>query len=195
MNPHKIYLSLFACAIVLIGIGGSSWRDHVRDDARRDAVVDTQKSAIADLEQNVAASRSELRTQLVAYESERKALSASPARAADVIRELVPMQSPIQQIANADGKAAPDAPSAVLSAQQQSDLAQFAITCKECAIERDQLSQETRNQQQIIQEQTVELAAVTKASKGGSVWQRSLRIAKWGVVFGGIGYVMGRTQR
>jgi hypothetical protein len=62
-------------------------------------------------------------------------------------------------------------------------------------IERDQLQQQTKDQQEIISRQKVELDAAKKCAKGGSVWQRAKRIAKWGAIFGATGYVIGRTQR
>jgi hypothetical protein len=55
MNPHKLYISSIAVICVLILILGSAWREHVRDDARRDAILGTQKSDIDTLQQNIAA--------------------------------------------------------------------------------------------------------------------------------------------
>jgi len=195
MNPHKLYLSAFGVFCVLLAIAGSAWRDHVRDDARRDAVLDVQKSDIAGLEQRMAAARSEAQSQIAELEKQRQTISAVPARAPEIIRELVPMQSPIQQTAPLTTHSPPDAPSASLSKQQEMDLAQYALTCKECSIQRDQLDQQVRDQQEIISRQNLEIDAAKKSAKGGSVWQRTVRIAKWGAIFGGIGYVAGRAQR
>jgi len=194
MNLHKVYLSLFALVCVLVLIVGSAWRDHVRDDARRDAVIETQKSDIAQIEQRIAGAQSDAASRVAELERERKQLLAEPARAREVIRELVPMQAPIPPSGN-PAKAPPDAPSATLTRGQQVDLAQFAVGCKECAIKRDQLQQQTKDQQEIISRQMVELDAAKRSARGGSVWQRSKRIAKWAAIFGATGYVIGRTQR
>ena len=195
MNPHKLYLSALAILSVVLAIAGSAWRDHVRDDARRDAIIDVQKSDIAGLEQRMAAARSEAQSQIAELEKQRQTISAAPARAPEIIRELVPMQSPIQQTAPLTTQSPPDAPSASLSKQQEMDLAQYALTCKECSIQRDQLDQQVKDQQEIISRQKLEIDAAKKSAKGGSVWQRTVRIAKWGAIFGGIGYVAGRAQR
>ena len=195
MNIHKVYLSLIGCLIVCTALGGSAWREHVRDDARRDAILEAQKNDIAGLQQNVAATREQAQEQIAQWERQRKNLVDTPSRAPEVIREVVPMQTPIQPKVPSASATAPDAPSAVLSKQQEVDLANYAIACKECSLARDQLEQETKDQQQIIDRQQLEIDAAKKAAKGGSVWQRAVRIAKWGAVFGGIGYVMGRAQR
>jgi len=194
MNLHKVYLSVFALLCVLALIAGSAWRDHVRDDARRDAAIETQKSEIAQVEQRIAAAQNDAASRIADLERERKELLTQPGRAPQVIRELVPLQAPIQSSGN-PAKAPPDAPSATLTRDQQVDLAQYALGCKECSIERNQLQQQTKDQQEIISRQKVELDAVKTSAKGGSVWQRAKRIAKWGAIFGATGYVIGRTQR
>ncbi|HKT24258.1 MAG TPA: hypothetical protein VJR04_06615 [Terriglobales bacterium] len=194
MSIHKVYLSLFAVACVLVLIVGSAWRDHVRDDARRDAVIETQKTDIAQIEQRIVAAQNDAASRIAELERERKQLLVQPARAPEVMRELVPMRAPIQPSGN-PAKAPPDAPSATLTREQQVDLAQYALGCKECSIERDQLQQQGKDQQEIISRQQVELDAAKKSAKGGSVWQRAKRIAKWGAIFGATGYVIGRTQR
>ena len=195
MNLHKLYLGLFSVLCLLTLVIGSAWRDHVRDDARRDAVLESQKSDIAGLQQSVAAARNEAQSQIAQWEQQRKQLPNAPSRAPEVIRELIPMQTPIQQVAPTPSESAPDAPSATLNRQQELDLAQYSIGCKECSIERDQLQQQVKDQQEIIARQKTEVEAVQKAAKGGSLWQRTVRIAKWGAIFGAVGYVMGRAQR
>ncbi|HKR32164.1 MAG TPA: hypothetical protein VJT08_16905 [Terriglobales bacterium] len=194
MNPHKLYLSLFTVLCIVVLIVGSAWRDHVRDDARRDAVIETQKSDIAQIEQRIAAAQNDAASRIAELERERKQLFVQPARAPEVIRELIPTQAPFQPSGNL-AKAPPDAPGATLTHNQQVDLAQYALGCKECTIERDQLQQQTKDQQEIISRQNVELDAAKKSAKGGSVWQRAKRIARWGAIFGATGYVIGRTQR
>jgi hypothetical protein len=195
MNPHKIYLSLFAICALAVFIAGSAWREHVRDDARRDAVLETQKSDIAGLEQQITEARNVAQAEIAALQRESQTLSHVPERAPEIIRQLVPLQTPLQQTAPITSQSPPDAPSAVITKQQEVDLAQYALSCKECATERDQLRQESRSDAEVIARQKLELDAAKKSAKGGSVWQRSLRIAKWGVVFGGLGYVLGRAQR
>jgi len=133
MNLHKLYLSVFALLCVLALIAGSAWRDHVRDDARRDAVIETQKSEIAQVEQRIAAAQNDAASRIADLERERKELLTQPGRAPQVIRELVPMQAPIQSSGN-PAKAPPDAPSATLTRDQQVDLAQYALGCKECSM-------------------------------------------------------------
>ena len=59
MNLHKVYITIFAVFCLIAVVFGAAWRDHVRDDAHRDAVLDTQKSDIAGLEQRIATARTE----------------------------------------------------------------------------------------------------------------------------------------
>ncbi|PYY17828.1 MAG: hypothetical protein DMG60_10335 [Acidobacteria bacterium] len=195
MNLHKLYLSVLVVLCFGTLIVGAAWRDHVRDDAHRDAVLEMQTSDIAGLEQRIAAARSDALAQIAALDTQRKALASVSQRAPEVIRELVPMQSPIQQTAPITSKSPPDAPSAVITKQQEIELAQYALACKQCSVERDQLRAEAKDQQEIVSRQKIELDAAKKSAKGGSVWQRAVRIAKWGAIFGELGYVIGRTQR
>jgi len=195
MNPHKLYFATIAVLCLAAVIGGVAWRDHVRDEARRDAVLETQKLDIVGLQQRIATTRQETQAQVAQLERRQRALLSVPSRAPEVIRELVPMQSPIQQTAPLTSQSPPDAPSAVLTKQQEVELAQYALACKKCSVERDQLHAEVEDQQEIISRQQIEIAAAKKSGKGGSLWQRSVRIAKWGAVFGGLGYAIGRAQR
>src|SRR5437016_417430 len=119
MNLHRIYLGIFACLCVAAVVAGSGWRNHVRDAARRDAVVETQKSDIANLEQRIAAARNEAQSQIAELERRRMNVPIAPAQAPQIIRELVPMQSPMQQTAPLAPQSSPDAPSAVLTRQQE----------------------------------------------------------------------------
>src|SRR5947199_578425 len=195
MNVHKIYLGSIVVLCLGAVIVGGAWREHVRDEARRDAVIDAQKSDVASLEQRIAAAKQEVQTQIAELEGRGTSLPADPARAPQIIRELVPMQSPIQQSTPLTPQSPPDSPSAVLTKQQEVELAQYALTCKECSLERDELQQQTKDQQEIIARQKREIEAAKKSAKGGSLWQRTVRIAKWGAIFGGVGYVVGRAQR
>jgi len=153
MNLHKLYLSLFLILCLGTVIVGAAWRDHVREDAHRDAVIETQQSDISGLEQRIAAARNDALAQIAALDNQRKALASTPQRAREVIRELVPMQSPIQQMAPLTPKSPPDAPSALLTKQQEIELAQYAISCKQCSVERDQIESELKDQQEIISRQ------------------------------------------
>ena len=195
MNPHKLYLSAFVVLAVLFAIADSAWRDRVRDDARRDAILDVQKSDIAGLEQRIAEAKSEAEAQITELEKQRQTVLAAPSRAPEIIRELVPMQAPLQQMAPLTAQSPPEAPSASLTKQQEVDLAEYAINCKECSVQRDQLEAQMKDQQEIISRQKLEIDAAKKSARGGSVWQRTVRVAKWGAIIGGVGYVVGRAQR
>jgi hypothetical protein len=198
MNTHKIYLSVFAATCLLAAIVVGVWRERVRDQARRDAVIESQKSDISDIERRLASVREQTQNQIAELERRRKEVLVSPQRAPEVIRELVPMRTPIQSPAlttDSLPQPAPDAPSVSLNKQQQVDLAQYALACKQCSVERDQFEQQVRDEQEIVARQKIEIEAATKAAKGGSLWQRTKRVLKWGVIFGGAGYMLGRAQR
>ena len=117
MNVHKIYLGSIVVLCLGAVIVGGAWREHVRDEARRDAVIDAQKSDVASLEQRIAAAKQEVQTQIAELERRGTSLPADPARAPQMIRELVPMQSPIQQSTPLTPQSPPDSPSAVLTKQ------------------------------------------------------------------------------
>jgi hypothetical protein len=198
VNTHKVYLSILAAACVLATLFAFAWRERVRDQARRDAVMETQKSEISDIERRIASAGEQAQAQIAELERRRATLLATPERAPEVIRELVPMRTPVQSAepaAASSAKSPPDAPSVSLNKQQEVDLAQYALACKECSVERDQFEQQVKDEQEIVSRQKIELDADKKAARGGSLWQRTKRIVKWGVMFGGVGYVIGRAQR
>lgn len=188
---HKIYLIAIAAGIVLAAVVFSQWRQHVIDDAQRDATISTQKAGIADLEKKIADAQSAAQVEIIALEKQKQQVSTSPAQAPAVIREVLP---------NVPAPAKPDLPNApqpqmTLTPQDQTDLAQFILSCKQCSVERNQLQSQVADQQQVIDKQKTELGAAMKAAKGGTVWQRTKRVLKWGAIFGATGYVIGRAQK
>lgn len=195
MNLHKIYAIVIVVVVVFALILGTVAVSHFKDDARRDAVIDAQKSGIAELAQRISESKAEAQARISELEKQKQTVVQQPQQAPQIIRELIPTSQPIQQTAPLTREMAPDAPSAILTKQQEIELAQFATGCKQCSVERDQLKQQVADQTGIIDKQKIELAAAMKTAKGGSVWKRTVRIVKWTAIAAGVGYVMGRVQR
>lgn len=192
---HKVYAGAIALVIVLAVIVGSAWSSHVRDEARRDAVIDSQKTEIGKLEQGIAAAAAATREQIAALEKQKQQVVAVPSQAPTIIREQIPFSTPVLQTAPIEKATLPDAPVAQLTKQNELDLAQYALSCKECSLQRDQLTAALKAEQDITARQKAELEAAQQNAKGGSVWQRTTRIAKWAAVFGGVGYALGRAHK
>jgi hypothetical protein len=195
MQKRYAYFVAGALVLLLVLIANVAWRERVRDDAHRDSIIAAQNSGIAEIRQKISADRDRLNSELADLERERKMLAVQPARAPEIIRELVPgMAAPTPTPTSSQSPVAPDAPSA-LTPRQQAGLADYALTCKECELTRDALQQQVKDEQDEIARQKVQLQATNAAAKGGTLRQRMVRILKWGAVFGGIGYVVGRAQR
>jgi hypothetical protein len=195
-NLHKRYTAIIA-AIVVAGllILASQWRDKVRDDALRDGVIKTQKTEIEATEQKIAMSQAVTKAVIDNLEKQIRIVAQQPQQAPDIIRDQIHTSTPIVQTAPLTKDTLPDAPVAQLTKQNEIDLAQYALSCRECGVARDQLAGEVKDQQDVIARQKTELAAAVKAAKGGSVWQRSVRVVKWAAPIGFAAYVIGRTQR
>jgi hypothetical protein len=212
---HKVYAAAIAGIVALAIIVGTQWAQHVRDDAQRDAVIDAQKTAIGDIDKRIAGAKQEAAERIAALEVKKQ--KVTPAQAPLIIRELIPgigitpekaKANQSQPVVSQQGQPAaageqklPDAPEAqdekplCLSTKDQVRLAQFGLSCQQSDVEREQLKAQTSDQEQVIEKQKVELDAAMKAAKGGSVWQRTKRVLKWGAIFGAVGYVAGRVQR
>lgn len=199
MNLHKVYAGAIAGVVVLAVVIGSAWSSHVKDEAQRDAVIESQKVQIADIEKKRDADLKALHDQLDAISQQKAQIIKVPSEAPDVLaqllREMNPKAAPIQQTAPITKEMAPDAPSAVLTKQNQIDLAEAALTCKQCFLEKSQLQSEVADQQKVIDGQKTELAAAVKASKGGSIWQRSKTILKWAAIGFAAGVVIDRSHK
>jgi hypothetical protein len=198
VNLHKAYLVAIAVGLALLVVVGFAWTAHVKDEAKRDAVIDSQKIEISRLEDESKAAYEATMKKLADLEQQKaqviKAPSEAPEVLARLLHELNPQASPIQQTAPVTKEMPPDAPSAVLTKQNQIDLAGAALTCKQCFLEKEQLKAEVQTQAEIIDRQETELAAAMKAAKGGSVWQRTKTILKWGGIGGAIGYALAKAH-
>jgi hypothetical protein len=199
MNPHKLYAAAIAAVVVLAIVVGAAWSSHVKDEARRDAVIDSQKTEISKLEQSIKDSAAAAREQIAALDKQKQLVIQQPAQAPTIIREQIPFSVPIAQTAPITKETLPDAPVAQLTRQQEQELATYALSCKQCAVDREALTGQVSLQQQEIDRQKVELDAAMKAAKGGSVWQRAKRNGKWAAI-GGAGvvaleFIFGRKKR
>jgi hypothetical protein len=192
LNVHKIYGFAIAGVLILAVIVGFAWSAHVKDEAKRDAVIDSQKDEIGKLYKNLDDLKASAQAQISALEKQKQTVISAPAQAPTIIREVLPQ---FQQTQPLTKETLPDAPSATLSKQDELNLAQYILTCKQCGVERDELQAEVKANQEIIERQKTELASAMKSAKGGTVWQRTKTIVKWGAIFGGIGYVAGRVGK
>jgi peptidoglycan hydrolase CwlO-like protein len=186
MNPHKIYIPAIVVLIVLAVLIGSAWSAHVKDEARRDAVIHEQEKTIADLHEAMDKRQAELKQQLSELEGRKQSVIKVPSSAPQIIREMIP--TPIQQTAAIEKDTLPNAPVAVLTKQNEIDLAQFALSCKECDTRLQAVEADKADQTKQIAALTTERDAAMKAAKGGSVLQRFRRNAKWFVIGGLAGY-------
>jgi uncharacterized coiled-coil protein SlyX len=186
MNPHKIYIPAIVVLIVLAVLIGSAWSAHVKDEARRDAVIHEQEETIADLHEAMDKRQAELKQQLSELEGRKQSVIKVPSSAPQIIREMIP--TPIQQTAAIEKDTLPNAPVAVLTKQNEIDLAQFALSCKECDTRLQAVEADKADQTKQIAALTTERDAAMKAAKGGSVLQRLRRNAKWFVIGGLAGY-------
>lgn len=199
MNLHKVYIPAIVGVIVLSVAGAIAWGEKVKDEARREAVIASQQTEITKLQSKITEDQQQLKEEIAAVQQQKATVIREPSQAPEIIssllRQLNPKAAPVQQTAPITKETLPDAPTAVLTKQNQLDFAEAALSCKQCFLENQHYQVQLSDQQQIIDRNKVELSAALKAAKGGSFWQRTGRVAKWGAIFGAIGYTIGRSQK
>src|SRR6267142_1926577 len=80
----------------------------------------------------------------------------------------------------------------VFDAPQAKILNDTLVDCKVCQVERDKLKLDLADQKSVTAERTKEVETWKTAAKGGSIWKRSGRVLKWGIIFFGIGYAVAK---
>jgi hypothetical protein len=195
-------------ALVLGGLGFSSWLEAREDRVRLSATVASQGSLIAAAEKREQDRAQELADTL----KQIAALKASVQTPQQVIREipqfLPPLPQPLETVPAkpaaagpatinnnvakpgvTDSSALPAAPDARVPSADLKPLFDFVQDCRACQAKLTAAQQDAQDERAKNDALTKERDAAVKAAKGGGVWTRTLRAAKWLAIGIAVGYV------
>jgi len=185
---------LIGAAVILIAafvflVGYIRERERI---AAFEAETKVREQLQADAKKEIEQIRASMQAQIDALARQKQQVISQPQLAPQVIKEYVPFTSPLQQTQEITKQAPPDAPSAILTKQQEVELAQFALNCKQCDVERDGLNSQMAEKDKIIASQAEELKQAKTVIKGGTKKQRFIRTLEALAIGGAIGYAAHR---
>lgn len=172
-------LELIGAAVVLLIclIFLYSWIGEREARARYEMEAKVRAEEQAKSAGQVKAFQSQLQTVLASLEAQKQQVVRQPQQAPQIIHDLIP--TPIQQTAQITPQTPQDAIVATLTKQNEVELAQFALGCKQCSEERQSLKLQMAEKDKIIDSQGIELRAAKVAIKGGTKMQRVVTAIKW----------------
>jgi hypothetical protein len=199
-KSHTAYIVAFAIVLSCALIAARQWAEHVRDDAKRDAVIEQSKhidQAAQDerlrLQNQIAEGRKVANANVVELEKQLADIRRDHAAAKREI-EAVTGPANMQTLDDAPrdsspGHPLPDAPSAskgiTLTEDQQEKLAEKLNLCKQTEVENDTCALESSLKSELLAQADAQIkaakdatTAALKSSKGGAWYQRTWRVIK-----------------
>jgi hypothetical protein len=189
---HKVTAIVAGIIFVLGAIFLYGYVQEQKARAAFEAEAKVRQEEQAKSADQIKALQRQMENALSALEAQKQTVIRQPQQAPQIIREFLPTSTPIQQTVPVTKEMLPETPVAVLTKQNELDLAQYALTCKQCDVERESLKSQAVEKDKIILSQTEELKAAKTAVKGGTKKQRFVTALKWIVVGGAIGYAAHR---
>jgi|SRR5579859_2118140 len=166
---------------------------HQRENAAAyKATAEAKQELVKQSNDTIAALRADFETRFAALEKQKQQVVIQPSQAPQVIHDYLPTSTPIQQTAAITKDTLPDAPVAILTKQNEIDLAQKGIACQQCAIENASLKGQMAEKDKIIVADTEQLKAANQALKGGTKMKRFVRAVEYIGIGAGIGYAAHR---
>ena len=195
-NMDARHWGLTIVAVVLMGatiLLGSVLQGAHEDQARLAATLDAQKSVIAAAERREQDRTEQLRDTLQQIESLKQAVQTPQ----QVIREIpqflpqLPVPIHVEQPPAEPGKPAPP-PVVTIPPQDLKTLYDFSADCAACKAERAALKGNLADEKARAESLEKERDAAVKAAKGGGLWRRARRAAKWLAIGVAVGYAAHR---
>jgi hypothetical protein len=178
-------------AVFLLGV--LTWL-YIHESKNRGQELAELKTYIAQKETERGKGDSELKEKLAVanekiagLEKKKDEVSKNPSSAPTIIHDYIPTTTPIQQTAPITKETPPDAPVAVLTRQNEQDIAKFALTCSQCNTEKAALSDQLKQKTFDLKTVTEERDKAVKTANGGSAWHKVLVIGKLTLCGGGGG--------
>lgn len=191
-------------ALIVLGLL-VAYHNATLDKVRSDAVQAAQATYQKQLTQQMADVQKQMADRDAAYQQQVQSLqtklqqAATPNQIATLAAQVMGLRQPIEiKTPPATAQQPNPQPVAVVSTEDAPRVKAYISDCETCKLElpkakadlADRQAQMALAQKQ-IDSLKVERDAAVKASKGGSAFQRFTRAAKFIIIGGGIGYVLG----
>lgn len=188
-------MALYGGVALAAAVGAYGYHIRSVDVAEAKAKVQAQETIIATIEKRQADREQQFKDEI----SKLLAMKSTPATTPTQIIERIPqyfpqLQPTLQpQLNPQTGQIDTTKPAQlVFDAPQAKILNDTLVDCKVCQVERDKLKLDLADQKSVTAERTKEVETWKTAAKGGSIWKRSGRVLKWGIIFFGIGYAVAK---
>jgi FtsZ-binding cell division protein ZapB len=201
----RVKLELFAglIVVVLLVIGAHEWIAEREARIKAEAVVTAQAQVQQQVAQQITALQKQMADQDAAYQAQVKTLAGkfanavTPAQLAQLSSQLMGLRVPVQVLTPTPTADNPH-PSPVAEIPQV-DFPQakaYIQDCEQCKLDRTKLTADaaTRQQEAVLAQKQIdslktENSALQVAVKGGTVWQRVGKAAKYLLIGGAIGFI------
>jgi hypothetical protein len=195
MILDRHHLILYGAGGLLAVIGGVAYHLKSLDVAKAEAKVAAQETVIAASEKRIADREEQFKDQLAQILAMKSTPATTPAQIVERIPQYFPQLQPqlVPQVNPQTGQTDTSKPPLlVFDPPQAKILNDTLVDCKVCSIERDKLKLDLADQKSVTAERTKEVETWKTAAKGGSIWKRAGRVAKWLAIGGAIGYVVAK---
>jgi hypothetical protein len=171
---HRLGLIVFAGVLALLFY--HEWHNKGADISNMETVLKQNKADFDAQAKGQKESNDLLKKQLDEIAAQKQQVITTPSAAPIIIRENIPMQTPIIQTAPITKDTKPGDQVASLSLQQEQDLAKFSLDCKAC---RDNLAKaqgDNASKDKQILDLQGSLAKAEDTARGGSPFKKTLKI-------------------
>jgi len=197
-----------AALAVAVALGVSlwfAWKDSRKAQAQLAVDLKAAQQSIAEANQRQASRDAALQKVLATLENKKRTVNTPAQIVKDLPAELplptaiavesVPCGSPKDPKGHSQNGCATDAPDAVLPKEDLKPLYNFAVDCRECQAKLTAAQADLKDEQAKTLAVGKERDSALQAAKGGSVWRRVGRAAKWFAIGAAAGAVAARAAR
>lgn len=171
-------------ALILIALLVSSAREARKDAAVLKATLASETKVVATATKDEEVRDKTVEKTVAALEETKKRVQ-SPSEALKALPTVIPLPVPLiaapvqQESQGSASQALPDSPGAVVPAQDLKALYDFGVACQECQAKLGAMTKDRADDAVKLKAVTEERDAAVAASKGGKLWTRVKRNAKW----------------
>lgn len=195
MILDRAHVLLFGGIFLVGGVGAYGYHARSIDVARTEAKVEAQQTVIAATEKRMADREQEFKDEITRLLAQKSTSATTPAQIVERIPQYFPQLQPtLQQLVNPQtGKPDDTKPAQlVFDAPQAKALNDQLVECKVCSLQLTKTQADLADQKSITADRTKEVEQWKTAAKGGSIWKRGLRAAKWLAIGGLAGYAIAK---
>lgn len=178
--------------LAFVAFGFRVWQQQHDDQVKMQGTLESQKTVIAAAERREQDRSEQLRVTLEQFAAQKRAVT-TPGQVIRALPDLLPpLPVPLEMVAApVSPGGAPQPPSLHIPPEDLKPLYDLVLDCRACQAERESMRKDLDDEHTKQDALSKERDAAVKAARGGSLWTRSKRAAKWV----GIGIIIGLAAR